>query len=178
MVSPLTTRRSLRSNPGSPRSVATESLAPAPANLDQDKGPKHFLGVMSHSTFVYLSPLLLIAAGALHAIIQEQIMHELGHLPLLITSFEFGCCSVSLLAAAAAAQLLQQSFMPPLIKPRARLAFFSQLLSLLMLLAQRENPSNAPRFSLLQISLLVLCSLVSGNVALKWVSYPVKVCHL
>ena len=177
MVSPLTTRRSLRSNPGSPRSVATESLAPAPANLDQDKGPKHFLGVMSHSTFVYLSPLLLIAAGALHAIIQEQIMHELGHLPLLITSFEFGCCSVSLFAAAAAAAQ-QQSFMPPLIKPRARLAFFSQLLSLLMLLAQRENPSNAPRFSLLQISLLVLCSLVSGNVALKWVSYPVKVCHL
>ena len=47
-----------------------------------------------------------------------------------------------------------------------------------MLLAQRENPSNAPRFSLLQISLLVLCSLVSGNVALKWVSYPVKVRHL
>ena len=29
--------------------------------------------------------LLLIAAGALHAIIQEQIGDELGHLPLLIT---------------------------------------------------------------------------------------------
>ena len=107
-VSPLTTRRSPSSfkGPHSPRSVATEALAPAPIDAQGDTSHKRFLGLMSHSTFVYLSPLLLIAAGVLHAIIQEQIMHELGHLPLLITSFEFGCCSVSLLAAAAAAAQL------------------------------------------------------------------------
>ena len=69
-------------------------------------------------------------------------MHELGHLPLLITSFEFGSCAT---------------------------------LSLLTMLVQKQNPTDAPRLSLLRISLLVLASLVSGNVALKWVSYPVKV---
>ena len=89
-----------------------------------------------------LAPLIMIAAGCLHAVIQEQLMHELSHLPLLITSFEFGCCSV---------------------------------LSFIMLVARQEDPTNAPRLSLLRISLLVLASLVSGNVALKWVSYPVKV---
>lgn len=98
--------------------------------------------VTSPSTFTWLAPALLIAAGCLHAVIQEQLMHELGHLPLLITSFEFGSCAI---------------------------------LSLLSLLVQKENPTDAPRFSLLRISLLVLASLVSGNVALKWVSYPVKV---
>jgi adenosine 3'-phospho 5'-phosphosulfate transporter B3 len=98
--------------------------------------------VTSPSTFIWLAPALLIAAGCLHAVIQEQLMHELGHLPLLITSFEFGSCAI---------------------------------LSLLSLLVQKENPTDAPRFSLLRISLLVLASLVSGNVALKWVSYPVKV---
>jgi len=37
------------------------------------------------------------------------------------------------------------------------------------------DPTNAPRWTLLRISALVLASLVSGNVALRWVSYPVKV---
>lgn len=70
-------------------------------------------------------------------------MHDLGkHLPLLITSFEFGCCAS---------------------------------LSLLMLLVRREDPTDAPRLPLLLISVLVLASLVSGNVALRWVSYPIKV---
>ena len=71
-------------------------------------------------------------------------MHRLGRdLPLLITSFEFGCCSS---------------------------------LSLITLLLMGTNPMNAPRWTLLRISLLVLASLLSGNVALRWVSYPVKVC--
>jgi len=70
-------------------------------------------------------------------------MHTLGRdLPLLITSFEFGCCST---------------------------------LSLVTLLMMGTNPMNAPRLTLLRISLLVLASLLSGNVALRWVSYPVKV---
>lgn len=70
-------------------------------------------------------------------------MGELGkNLPLLVTSFEFGCCS---------------------------------LFSLLMLLVTRQDPLHAPKLTLLRISLLVLASLVSGNVALRWVSYPVKV---
>jgi len=70
-------------------------------------------------------------------------MHTLGRdLPLLITSFEFGCCSA---------------------------------LSLTLLCLQGTNPLNAPVPTLLRISMLVLASLLSGNVALRWVSYPVKV---
>ena len=34
---------------------------------------------------------------------------------------------------------------------------------------------NVPRWQLFQISVLVLASLVAGNTALRWVSYPVKV---
>jgi drug/metabolite transporter (DMT)-like permease len=48
-------------------------------------------------------------------------------------------------------------------------------LSLVGLLASGGDPLNAPKLTLLQISTLVLFSLVSGNVALRWVSYPVKV---
>ena len=92
--------------------------------------------------FNMFAPVILIGAGCLHAVIQEQLMHDLSHVPLLITSFEFGCCAV---------------------------------LSLIMLMVRRDDPFNAPRLSLLRISLLVLASLVSGNVALKYVSYPVKV---
>ena len=85
----------------------------------------------------------VVGAGCLHAVLQEQLMHTLGRdLPLLITSFEFGCCST---------------------------------LSLVTLLMMGTNPMNAPRLTLLRISLLVLASLLSGNVALRWVSYPVKV---
>jgi hypothetical protein len=84
----------------------------------------------------------MIAAGCLHAIIQEQLMHELGHFPLLITASDFGCCSG---------------------------------LSLLLLTVRGESTREAPRLKLLRISVLVLASLVSGNVALKWVSYPIKV---
>ena len=93
--------------------------------------------------YTWLLPFVLIGAGCLHAVIQEQLMQDLGHgFPLLVTSFEFGCCSC---------------------------------LSLLTLKVQGANPLNVPLKSLLQISVLVLSSLVSGNVALRWVSYPVKV---
>ena len=124
-------------------------MAPAPATAAAPCSEEHLqesptaLGRKMHSTFVMLAPMILIGAGCMHAVIQEQLMHDLSHLPLLITSFEFGCCAV---------------------------------LSLLMLLVRRDDPFNAPRLSLLRISVLVLASLVSGNVALKWVSYPVKVC--
>ena len=88
-------------------------------------------------------PLLLIGSGALHAVLQEELMHMLGgRIPLVITSFEFGCCST---------------------------------LSLLWLLFSRADPFDVPRGALLRISALVLSSLVSGNLALRWVSYPVKV---
>ena len=58
-------------------------------------------------------------------------MHELGDLPLLITSFEFGCCSV---------------------------------MSLAMLLVQKQDPTDAPRLSLLRISLLVLAYVLAVEV--------------
>jgi adenosine 3'-phospho 5'-phosphosulfate transporter B3 len=48
-------------------------------------------------------------------------------------------------------------------------------LSLVYLLVTGADVRNAPRATLLRISALVLCSLVAGNVALRWVSYPVKV---
>ena len=115
--------------------MTVSPLAAAPVSAEDAKAP-------ASSTFVLFAPFILVAAGCLHAVIQEQLMHDLSHLPLLITSFEFGCCAV---------------------------------LSLVMLLVQRQDPTDAPRLSLLRISLLVLASLVSGNVALKWVSYPVKV---
>ena len=85
----------------------------------------------------------LVAAGCLHAILQEKLFEaSLGRsMPLLITSFEFGCCSA---------------------------------LSLGSLLLQRAQPFAAPHRTLLRISVLVLASLVSGNVALRWVSYPIK----
>lgn len=69
-------------------------------------------------------------------------MADLKGVPLIITSFEFGCCST---------------------------------LSLLWLLLTGANPANAPRGTLLRISVLVVGSLVSGNYALRWVSYPIKV---
>jgi len=89
-----------------------------------------------------LLPIILIAAGCGHAVLQERLMAELKGLPLTMTSFEFGCCS---------------------------------LMSLSYLLFVRADPTDVPLKPLLGISLLVLGSLVSGNVALTWVSYPVKV---
>ena len=71
-------------------------------------------------------------------------MKDMRGMPLLITSFEFGCCS---------------------------------LLSLIALLSTGGDPWNAPRWTLLRISTLVLTSLLSGNIALRWVAYPVKVCE-
>lgn len=111
-------------------------MAAAPVSADDSATDKRT------STFALFAPFLLVAAGCLHGVIQEQLMHDLGQLPLLITCFEFGCCSI---------------------------------LSLVFLLVQKQDPTDAPRLSLLRISLLVLASLVSGNVALKWVSYPIKV---
>ena len=84
----------------------------------------------------------VLAAGCSHAVLQEQLMKDMKGMPLLITSFEFGCCS---------------------------------LLSLIALLSTGGDPWNAPRWTLLRISTLVLTSLVSGNIALRWVAYPVKV---
>ena len=89
-----------------------------------------------------LLPFLLILAGCLHAVLQEDLMTKVKAVPLIITSFEFGCCS---------------------------------MLSLLFLLLTGSDPSNAPKSTLLRISVLVLASLVSGNLALAWVAYPVKV---
>lgn len=89
-----------------------------------------------------LVPVILVAAGCLHGVLQEQLVHEGSAGPLTVTSFEFGCCSV---------------------------------LSLIFLLLRGEDPTNVPLGSLLRISVLVLSSLVCGNVALKWVSYPIKV---
>ena len=89
-----------------------------------------------------LLPFILIAAGCLHAVLQEELMEGMKGLPLIISSFEFGCCA---------------------------------LLSLLWLCITGGDPRNVPVWTLLRISLLVLSSLVSGNVALRWVSYPIKV---
>jgi hypothetical protein len=86
----------------------------------------------------------VLAAGCSHAVLQEQLMKDMRGMPLLITSFEFGCCS---------------------------------LLSLIALLSTGGDPWNAPRWTLLRISTLVLTSLLSGNIALRWVAYPVKVCE-
>ena len=49
------------------------------------------------------------------------------------------------------------------------------LLSIFWLALSRQNPLDAPRKPLSIISVLVCCSLVSGNIALRWVSYPLKV---
>jgi len=48
-------------------------------------------------------------------------------------------------------------------------------LSLLWLLGTRTDPRKAPWGALLRIAALTLASLVAGNTALRWVSYPVKV---
>ena len=87
-------------------------------------------------------PFILIAAGCMHAVLQEELMKEMKGLPLIITSFEFGCCAA---------------------------------LSFGWLKLTGADANDAPRWTLLRISLLVLASLVSGNVALRWVSYPIKV---
>jgi len=110
--------------------------------IDAPQNPQSESTSLSSSTLSLLAPMLLIGAGCMHAVIQEQLMHELGSLPLLITAADFGSCAS---------------------------------LSLARLLARRESLRDAPRWSLLRISVLVLLSLVSGNVALKWVSYPIKV---
>lgn len=92
-----------------------------------------------------LLPFIVVGAGALHGALQEQLMAaspEMRKLPLLITSFEFLCCST---------------------------------LSCLTLKLSGQSPFDAPRRQLLQISVLVLASLVAGNMALRWVSYPCKV---
>lgn len=71
-----------------------------------------------------------------------------GKYPLLITSFEFGCC-----AFLSAVWLLFN---------RARL--------------NGSSPAvEVPTRELLKVSILVLSSLLSGNISLRWVSYPVKV---
>lgn len=115
-----------------PKSVASASSSPHEAASEKP-------------TRVFPNWLLfcgVLAAGCSHAVLQEQLMKDMRGLPLLITSFEFGCCS---------------------------------LLSLLALIATGGDPSNAPRWTLLRISALVLTSLLSGNIALRWVAYPVKV---
>ena len=115
-----------------------EPVERPPANGNGNASPSSSL----ERLMTPLMPILLIASGCYHAVLQERLMKDLKGVPLIITSFEFGCCSG---------------------------------MSLLYLLCTRSDPTNVPVGSLLCISLLVLGSLVSGNVALAWVSYPVKV---
>lgn len=95
---------------------------------------------------------MLIAAGCWHAVLQEKLGHQLmKKLLFTITSSEFGACSglslLYLLATGRPTDVGYVGFMP----------------------------NDVPVRKLLQISCLVLSSLVSGNLALRWVSYPVKV---
>ena len=85
-----------------------------------------------------------------------------------------------LIAAGCAHAVLQEKLMEsmgkglPLIITSFEFGICSAL-SFLWLRLTGADPSDAPRGSLMRISLLVLASLVSGNVALRWVTYPVKV---
>ncbi|KAL1514690.1 hypothetical protein AB1Y20_003778 [Prymnesium parvum] len=96
-----------------------------------------------HTTFLTpMLPFLIIGAGIIHGWLQEELMGSLGgQSPLIITSFEFVCCTA---------------------------------LSIGWLLTNQCS-LRAPHLQLFQMSLLVLASLVAGNLALHWVSYPVKV---
>lgn len=93
----------------------------------------------------WLLPACMIAAGLAHAALQEKLFHV-----------RFGLSDV------------------PLVVTSFEFASCSGF-SLLYLLLTRENPWRVPHGPLTIIALMVLISLVSGNIALKWVSYPVKV---
>uniref|UniRef100_A0A7S4AZS3 Sugar phosphate transporter domain-containing protein n=1 Tax=Chrysotila carterae TaxID=13221 RepID=A0A7S4AZS3_CHRCT len=88
----------------------------------------------------------VIGSGVAHALLQEGLSTTMSaKTPLLLTAFEFGVCC-SLSAV--------------------------WLVSAGRYQAQKANP---PLASMIKISLLVFASLVCGNVALGYVSYPIKV---
>ena len=86
-------------------------------------------------------PMVLVGAGIVHAIAQEELQRSM-RMPLLMTAAEFGICA---------------------------------LCSLSWMGNFGRGAPPPPRWQLLRISVCVLCSLVSGNIALRYVSYPVKV---
>ena len=91
----------------------------------------------------------VVASGVLHGMLQEQVQQLLsGRMPLTVTAYEFGVCS----SLSAIVVMLRDAGAPS------------------------APPKRRPHFlQLLRISVLVCASIVSGNLALRWVSFPVKV---
>ena len=127
-------------------SFVSKAHPPPPAQKSTSAPPRPLLGLgflWARVDVTPLLPVILVAAGVVHALMQEQLMQTLhGNLPMLVTTSEFACCAV---------------------------------LSLCYLFVNGLRVTDAPRGHLFVIAILVLGSLVSGNMALSWVSYPVKV---
>lgn len=97
----------------------------------------------------------VVGSGVAHALVQEQMVRTMPrHLPLLISAFEFGLCSIlsTILITLAGRSSMEGSAT-----------------------TSRRPLSRRARLSFLSVTALLFASVVSSNLALTSVSYPVAV---